>query len=292
MNLLDMILDLILGLISNFTDSLIEMFVSAYNFLNAQGSNVLNIPIIKDGVSYVQGLAFYILIIKLIFEGYQIYMLRQSGDPDSSPAQFVLRGIQSIAIITVLPWLVNTIYEFGALVATDALTVSGGSSVGDIVIQYKGLGGALADTGLSIINIIMIVFIFLICLILLLVVAIQVSLRTAELAILTIIGPIMALNITTTNRSIWNQWFKHVFGLCLTHALQMFMLVVSLKLLSTLGLSGGGNTFLLFIGWLWITLKTPNFIKQFTHQTGAGSVVGGAFKQYMSMRTMRSFLRR
>lgn len=290
MDLLGMLLDLLNGFISNIIDALIKAFVETFNFLYSQGKSSLSFPLIQNGIHYVQGLCMYILIIKLIFEGYQTYMLRQNGDPDSSVSQFLIKGAQSIAVIEVLPWIVNTIYDFGGYVAQDVMTLNGASrDVGAVMSGYGGLGGTLANAGVAIIDIIVLLLVFLIGIVMLFIVCIQIAIRSAELALMTIIGPFMALNITTNNRSIWGQWFRQVFGLCLTHALQVFMLMCTMALLASFGPTAFSTLFL-FLGWLWITIKTPNFIKQFTHQTGAGALAGGAIKQATTMRIMRSFM--
>lgn len=287
---LGMLIDMLNGLITSAIDALIKGFVEAFNYLNAQGQNIMNFPILKSGMDYVQLLAIYWLMVKLVFEGYQTYMLRQAGDPDSNPTELLIKGAQSVIIIEGLPWIISQLYEFGNMVARDVARLNGTTiDVSTIMNGYKGLGDKLAGAGVAVLDIIIITLIFCVGIIMLFIVNIQIALRSAELAILTIIGPIMALNITTNNRSLWSQWFRQVLGLCLTHALQTFMLMVTMSLLSSLGPLGFSNL-MLFIGWLWVTIKTPNFIKQFTHSTGAGALAGGAVKQAATMRVMRNFM--
>lgn len=264
----------------NFFELLISFFGSSLENIMSTAMNVLNLPLVVNGVRYAQVLAFTLLVLKAGNEAFTTYILFENGDPDADPTGLVVRTAQSAAIIAALPWIVNEVFVFGSKVALDVSALRTGEMG---VEDWTFLSGAIVSS----LGIIVVIF-GIIIVIMLLVVAIQASIRGAELALMSILGPIMALNLTAHNRSIWSAWFRQLIIICVSQALQIFMLSGVISLLTNQAVSGNG--LLIVFGWLWLTIKTPNYVKQFAYSTGLTSSIGGATKQAGSMVLMRKVM--
>ncbi len=278
-----MLNDLLKGILEYFFNEFLRDLISTFSefLVNIMSTSlkVLELPFVRNGVSYAQALAFAILAAKVIYEGINQYILYQSGDPDADPAGLIIRTGKAVAVISTLPWIVLQIFTFGTKVATDVAKLDfGKTSVSDFtfIAAYTASTGGLPVTLMGIIVVIMV-----------LVIAIQATIRGAELALMAVLGPIMALNLTANNQNVWSSWIKQVIIICTSQALQIFMIKGVFTLVST-GISTGG--FLLLFGWLWVTIKCPKYLQQFAYSTGFTGAVGGTVKQAGSMAVMKMIM--
>lgn len=264
---------------TGFFSDIIEYFGKTLSDVMGTSTNVLDLTIVKNTVKYAQLLALALLVLKTINEAFQTYIMYQSGDPDADPSGLLIRTGQAIAVILTLPFIVEQTYTFGTKLSKDIANVnpgqSSGASMGYIKSQVSSSSGALIP-----------VF-FIVIVVLILIVAIQATIRGAELALMSVLGPIMALNITANNRSVWSAWFRQLVIICCSQAVQIFMLdgVLSLFLKPFDGIGA-----LAIFGWLWVTIKTPKYIQQFVYSSGLTGTIGGTAKQAGSMALMRRFM--
>lgn len=280
MNIGDLIKDGTFSFFANFFELLISFFGSNLSDLMSTAINVLDMPLVVNVVKYAQILAIALLVVKAGSEIFTTYILYENGDPDADPAGVLVRTAQAAAIIFFMPWLIREIFTFGTKVAKDvAMLRTGSSSVSD----WSYITGISVASQGSVFIIFMIII-----LVMLLIISIQAAIRGAELALMSVLGSIMALNLTANNRSIWSAWLRQVIIICVSQALQIFMISGALSLMINRSLSSNGM-FIVF-GWLWVTIKTPNYVKQFAYSTGLTSSIGGAAKQAGSMVLMRKIM--
>jgi hypothetical protein len=275
-----MINELLKGMLAffftNFLTELINTFSEFLVNIMALSLKVLELPFVKNGVTYAQTLAFALLAAKVICEGINQYILYQSGDPDADPSGLIIRTGQAIAVISTLPWIVLQIFTFGTKVATDVANLNFGNMT---VTDLKFLSAFVASTNgmpIAIMSIIIVIMI--------LIIAVQATIRGAELALMAVLGPIMALNLTANNHNVWSSWIKQVIIICVSQALQIFMIKGAFTLVAT-GISTNG--LLLLFGWLWVTIKTPKYLQQFAYSTGFTGAIGGTAKQASTMAVMK-----
>lgn len=266
----------------NLFDQFIKFFADILGNIMSTSEAVLKLPLVENGVAYTQALAFALLTLKVINEAFQTYILYQNGDPEADTSGLVIRTAQSAIVIGGLPWIVTEIFEFGNKLVSD---ISGLSSGKAGVEDWAFITHATASSFGLIVALFGIILV-----IMLLIVSIQATIRGAELALMTVLGPIMALNLTANNRSIWASWFRQVIIICCTQAIQIFMISGALSLMTNNIISNQG-LFLVF-GWLWVTIKSPQYIKQLAYSTGLTSAIGGVAKQSGSMAVMRLMLRK
>lgn len=266
--------------LSNFFDQMITFFATTLANIMGTSLDVLSVPLVHNGIIYAQSLAFTLLVLKSMNEAFQTYILYQNGDPDADPTGLLIRTGQAVAIIATLPWIVTQIFTFGSKVAMDVAGLGTGQTG---IADWANITALIISTDGSV------VALFCIALaIMLLVVGIQATIRGAELALMAVVGPIMALNITANNRSMWSAWFKQVVIICTAQALQIFMLKGALSFLTNQSVSSNG--LLLVFGWLWVTIKSPKFIQQISYSTGFTGAIGGTAKQVGTMYMMRRMM--
>jgi hypothetical protein len=252
--------DLLSGIIDYFFDILVDiMSLAGYT---------LTIPLVKAGIKYAQTLAFSILVLKTMFEAFQTYILHDAGDPDADPGGLLIRTVQSVAIIATLPFILSHLSHFGTRINTDVSNLDGGKMSEVDVKAIFAIGGA--SLGLVPI-LVMLIFVIMI-----LIIAIQTTIRGAELALMAVIGPILALNITSNNRQYWSNWFWRVVVICVSQGLQLFLYSVAVDSMVK-GFDNGSVIFL--FGWIWVTIKMPKMIQQFVYSSGFSGAAGGAGKQ-------------
>jgi len=263
-----------------FFNNLNSAFSSVLANIYGASSVVLDYPIVKSGIHYAQLLAFAILVLKVMNEAFQTYILYQNGDPDADPSGLLIRTAQAVAVIATLPDIVIFIFQFGNKIVLDVANLGTG--------QLDATTFAAMITGLIPVGGLPIIILGIIILIMFLIVAIQSLIRGGELALMAVLGPIMALNLTANNRSMWTAWFKQLVIICTAQAIQLFMLKGAFALVTTGVLTNTG--LLSVLGWLWVAIKSPKFIQQFAYSTGFTGTVGGAAKQAGSMVIMRQMM--
>lgn len=270
------IFKIIEGIFSFFVESILNVFGTTVADIMQSSLQILDFPLVKNTIKYAQILALSLLAVKTVYEAFQTYILHENGDPDADPTGLLVRTGQAVAIILSSEWILRTVFEWGSKVASDV----GGIGTGLVSMQNIGLmlsdffatmGGSFA----------LLAIIVLICF---LVVYIQATIRGAELALMAVVGPILALNITANNRSTWSAYFKQLLVVCTAQALQIFMLKGAIYLITT------KYSIFIIIGWLWVTIKTPKFLQQFTYSTGFTGAVGGGVKQAGTMVLMRKMM--
>lgn len=262
----------------NFLESISAAFSGLLVNVMGTSVDVLSYQIVKSGIAYTQILALSLLVLKVMNEAFQTYILYQNGDSDADPSGLLIRTAQAVAIIVTLPEIVTFIFKFGTEIALDVTALSAG---GVDASTFTANAIALARTGG-----LPIVLLAIAALVMFLIVSVQAAIRGAELALMAVLGPIMALNLTANNRSMWSAWFKQLVIICSAQAMQIFMIKGAFALM--VGLTNTG--LLALLAWLWVTIKTPKFVQQFAYNTGFTGAVGGAGKQAGSMYLMRRMM--
>lgn len=257
---------------TSFFEDALSFFATVLVNIMSVGINVLEMDLVQNGIKYTQLVALVLLGVKVMNEAFQTYILHQAGDPDADPGGLLIRTAQAVAVICCLPWIVSEIFKFGNQLALDVADLSSGSTT---ISDWIGFGSMLFLSGGFIA-----VLIGLGILILFLVVGLQAGIRGATIALMAVIGPFMALNLSTNNRSVWSAWFREIVIICVSQALQIYMIkgVFFLLLTKLMDVKDAGSVLIVF-GWLWVTIKSPKFIKQFVYSTGLSNSIGGAGKQ-------------
>jgi hypothetical protein len=266
--------------LTSLFNSIISFFGNYFTHIWSTSLNIVTSPLVQNGIHYSQVLAITILGIKAMNEGFQTYILHEAGDPSQDPKGLIVRTGQAVAVIATLPEIVTQIFTFGTKVAVDVANLS---TVQISSVDWTALTNLVNGKD----ALIMVIFLLIIA-ICFIVISIQASIRGAELALMAVLGPIMALNLSSSNRSIWSAWFKQVVIICCTQALQLYLIQGFLALLISQTITADNLIFI--FGWLWVTIKSPKYIQQFAYSSGFTGTVGGTAKQAGTMVMMRRMM--
>jgi len=178
------------------------------------------------------------------------------------------------------PWIVRTVYTWGNDVAM---------AIGEMPTQSDQIGFFNSLLALASMNFIVAIT-AIAAIIIWVLILLQVAIRGIELGLLSIAGPVMAVGLTSANEGIWATWWRELIILSLTQCFQMLTIKGFLTQVTSIATD---NIIALFmsIAWLWVAFKTPNFLRNLSHSTGLGRVMGGAAQSGMSMVIMRRALR-
>jgi len=272
----DLFKSLVFSSVQSFFAKILEEIINTFSNIITDiisaSSSVLDYKFVKDGIIYAQGIALTYVIVKILVQILQEYILYENGDPQGDPGNLVIRSAESIAVIVSIPWICKQIFLFGTTVTKDVSSLQGvdKTSLGAIL-----LGNNVQDFSISVMFAVIVAIIFIVL------VFIQTFARSAEFALLSVAGCILAVNLTSANRGIFKMWWRQLIVVAVSQSIQLFLLKASLYTL----INDGGNisiALLKFIGWLWITYKAPAWAKQWTYGTGLGGVAGGVASQSIS----------
>ena len=249
--------------------------------------SVLYFPIVQEAMLYSQGLAFTILAAKVAAEAFKTYILHSNGDVDADPQGLLISTIKAVAVIAALPWGLRWFFQLGTAIARDIANLPVAMPVSESI---WGFFRVISPD-------VTIVFIFmgLIGIIFIVIIAVQSLIRGAHLGMLAVIGPFLAIGLVggEGNSGLFQIWLKEVAVVCFSQAIQVFMFMASGY---ALGLIAGGYPWflaaLVFLAWLWATVKTPAVIKQMTYSSGVGGVAGGAARSGGTMILVRKMMTR
>ncbi|MCY9763217.1 DUF6045 family protein [Paenibacillus alvei] len=278
----DMIQESIEKWFTNLAADAVNAFLEFLNAVNGISSSVLDLPVVIDAIAYSQALALAILVAKFAFEIWYNNMLRQDGDSDSDLSGVMIRGSQAIAVVCAVPWIVRQAYKWGSDIAGDVAALPG--------VNYETMRTPLEQLIHSALSSqfypLLISLAVLFALIILIIVLVQTFIRAAELAVAAAVGSFMALGLTNPNSQAFQSWWREVLNLSLAQAVQMFLIKCSFFALLNFNAAAWVNV-MLFVGFVWVTYKSPTILKQYVYSTGFGRATAGAAQQVGSMAIMR-----
>ncbi|MBO8129279.1 MAG: hypothetical protein H0Z39_08800 [Peptococcaceae bacterium] len=263
---MDVIVQMIQNAVSGFITGIFENAVNTFvGFMGKEmqiALTVLDSPLVKNAVALAQVIGGSLLAVKLGVEALRAYVLWQGGDPGADAGGILRRAAIGAAAIGCIPWLTKQVYVFGNSLA---LQISQIPSQGSADSFFEALADAVHLPFTLVIT-------FIIALVLWLIILVQTAIRGVELGALAVCGPIMAVGLTAVNEGLFALWWRELLVLSMTQALQTLLLKGFLaQTINPQGLVGP----LLMIAWLWVAVKTPNFLRQFAYHTGIGGAIGG-----------------
>ena len=266
MDLGKIISEAIAGFIKYIGDSITEIVMRMLVEIHATSTIITDMDLVNNAIRYVQLLAFTLLLVKTVVEGFGIYVMYQNGDPDISPAKHLSRAIQAGVAIAAMPTFIRMVYGFSINISKDIISLYSGA---------MDLRGAIETVVLTpLIGAILI----LIVLISLLVIIVQVSVRGAEISLMLITAPIFSLNLTTEGRGLFGSFLRHVFSVSLTQCVQIFLVRAMMVTAWGIGLTGDPIVvevmrFLLILAWVLVAIRAPKFLNDIMYSSGISNIV-------------------
>lgn len=276
----EMIIDSVNGVIISFLESLVNTMTGTMAKEIKLASSLLDNQYFMTAVHYAQGIAITLLAVRIAYQAFQIYVLYSTGE-ESHPGDLLKSTFVATAVIASVPWITKQVFMFAFSIVDD---IQGFQVVPQIeTIQEAIATIVLAQTGMLSIPI---ALVFIGGLILWLIVLIQMAVRAVNVGILMIIGPFLWAMKDELGRT----WFSSLLSQCLAMPVQMFLLRGALGTFASVT-DPIINT-LLFIGFMWATVKFPAFLNQLVIQTGVGGAIGGTAQHVGSAVVIRRMLAR
>lgn len=260
----EMILDSVNATLITFLNGLVDLITNVMQKEAEMVRFLIDSPYISQAIKYSITLALTLLAVRIAFESFITYIAYSTGQ-ENHPGELLKKAASATAIIISIPWLTKQILYFSFSIVDD---IQGFQAVPDV----SGFGQAVAAMAFSSTGLITspVIIMLIIAIILWLIVLIQMAVRAVNVAMLMIIGPWM----WAFQNEFGNTWFKSVLGQCFAIPIQIFMLRGALGSFMATA-SADWTAGLLFIGFLWATIKFPAFLQQLVAQTGVGGAIGG-----------------
>jgi len=276
-----MIIDSVNAFVITFLNNLVDVLTGTMTHEIELAKPLLENSYFTTAVHYSQGIAITLLGVRIAFEAFQTYMSYSSGD-ESHPGELLKKTASATAIIASVPWIVKQVFVFAFSIVDDIqgfVAVLNAVNIQQAVTAYV----ITASGAISLPLALLVIGGFLIWLFVL----IQMAVRVVNVGVLMVIGPWL----WAMKNELGGSWFKSLLSQCLAIPVQMFMLRGALGALagtvSSPVLSG-----MLFVGFMWATLKFPAFLQQLVSQTGVGGTIGGTAQHMGTMVLVRKIMAR
>jgi hypothetical protein len=246
----------------------------------------------------VQVFATAVLGLKVGLDVYSRYILQLSGEDGDPLDAVLLRAAGAAALIWSIPLAVTLAVDVGNKLTSDVLINSAAGAVTN-TLQATDVLTRLTSIGLAGNNptgqlLVAVVMLFLG--IGLIVIFFKVTKRSVELAIMVFIGPVLALNFASPDRSLFAAWTRQLLTLAFTQTLQLYLLNLTIiGLVTGLKISGFGtdpiHEFVATTGLMACTIALPAFVRQMTHQaapSGVGSMARMATFEFARLAIARA----
>lgn len=276
----EMIIDSVNGVVITFLENLVNTLTGTMAKEIQLASFLLENQYFTTAVHYAQGIALTLLAVRIAYQAFQTYILYSTGE-ESHPAELLKSSMAAVAIITAIPWITKQTFVFAFSIVDD---IQGFSVIPPVTnIQDAVAAAVMTASGAMMLPI---ALLFIGGMILWLIVLIQMAVRAVNVGILMVIGPFLWAMKDELGRT----WFRSLLSQCLAMPVQMFMLRGALG--SFASISDPVINTMLFVGFMWATVKFPAFLNQLVIQTGVSGAIGGTAQHVGSAVVIRRMLAR
>lgn len=288
--LIEGVTEAILGFFIGLAEGAVDLMILLIGYIHQLSFNVLDhYPIISEAIIYTQAIALSLLAVKIAWEAFITYHLRISGDANADPGGILIRAAASVALIAGIPFIMELMFTVSTYLVGDISNLPGMGNDLEVnklqEIIFLVSGGTAYVSGFIFFILVLVIGAVITALIALL----QMVKRSAELALVAVVGPIMAIGL---NSNMWGTWWKHLLSLSLAQAIQLFMFKLSFYVLIQGWFGMDVLALFVFLGFLVVTVTSPKILEKYADSTGIGRVVGGVGQQAGTFYIMRRMMMR
>jgi len=283
--IIDAVFETIANIVSSIVGATIDLMMEIMVSLITLMVDPTDWPLVNDYIFYAQLIATTLLATKIAYDSLTIYIIRSSGEPNIDGGGMIGRAIISVVVIYLIPFLVQQMFKFGFLLAGGVVSVGSAGGFGEIKNTYDSVIITLAyATQDLIMGIIITLLILIVGALFSIIIMLQMMVRSAELVLMSIVGPFAAVGI---GGEFFSTWWKKILSLSVGFSVQLLMFRLSFYTLEWLpsGVASEKFQFFFLIGFLWATIKSPRVLEGLIEATGMGRVAGSAGQMIM-MRKM------
>ncbi|MCL6453725.1 hypothetical protein JI721_03025 [Alicyclobacillus cycloheptanicus] len=232
-----------------------------------------------------QAFAGTLLGLTLAWQAYHLYIMRTTGD-GGNPTDLLVKVMYGAVGIVVYPWAARYMIPVANGLADVVASAPFGSSLPNM---STNLQGTLSTAMQAQADMFLVPLLLLIGLVLLIVIFIQSMIRTVELIVIGVIGPVFSVG-WLGNGGIAMSFWRELITLGMSQVVQVMMLWITSALVASPAQSIGHAiiTPFMLIASLWVTYKTPSLLRQWTYHTGVGQAAGAGASTAIHVALMRA----
>lgn len=238
-------------------------------------ASILSEGKLSDLYSFIYLFACSLMILKVLFKGFEIYILWRNGDADNSPQDMLIGIVQAIVVIMAFPMLYSimanaTVYFADGIMTRFGLATSGSLALADF--QNKNI------------------FLILCCmvyLIMALVLCAMLMKRGFELLILRLGVPLACLGLLDSDYGVFKNYTQILFRTLLTSVIQVTLFSLSMRVMNAPELFN----IMLSIAILMTAFGTPVLMQQLLIPgSRGGGVTNKIYSTTMAVKGIRSLI--
>lgn len=245
-------------------NNFIEFVSDAINKMFDLAVDACNTSEVSQAVGVTTGVAMTLVIAMVLKQILTVYVLETDGDPDADPLQLLVKAAQAVALIACNGAVFDLMLQMSSAFASDVVgSVNVSEATG--VVRFA-IGNIVSG------NIILPIF-FMIILIFLIILGIKAGLRGIELSLMKVAFPLFCIDLIGTNKERWNNFLAAYVVTFFGYVLQILCVRVFIRSFV------GGETltsYAVALGWLFMAIKTPEWLQKFVYTTGIGRSITGA----------------
>ena len=259
-----------------FSDFIIGIFDKDIELFSSQE--------IAAACTVTKTIAITLVIIFSLKHIWDIYVTETDGDNESDPMQILTNAAISLALIEANDFIFTTLQTLSKNFSSD---LAGSVSASDYTVKMSSLIALLAKPDETTI---MIGTMAIFSIIIIIVFSFIAGKRAAELVLMKVLLPIMAIDKMGTGKERWNSFFETYVQTFFGYAFQLFLLRIAMNKFVAAFVEGigakFGNYFIAFC-LVWVAIKTPKWLDRFTYSSGLGNFASGTMRTIVNSAILR-----
>lgn len=273
-------------LLQHFVTPFLQLLASWLSTIAGGSLAFAQQPWVGQAEAVSSAVAGVLLTLIVLHRGVTDYVLWNEGTPDQDGGQ-IWKGLLRVAIYgssgSTLAYLT---FKFGILFGAALMASPLDAVANRLVVVATSLSGMPGAQGVT--DILVLLIMLIVVLVAVLVVAMMMLVRAVDLVVYMIAAPIVALGQMNRDGGIWASWWKNLVVLSMALPVQWLALKGMVATTTTSMMTtpeGAFVGFLAMLAWLFVALRGPHMIQQWSYHSGVGGGISYAGSQTMRLIT-------
>lgn len=173
-----------------------------------------------------------ILTLKLLYKGWEVYVLWRGGEAEVSPFEMLKNAVVALITAMAFPILYDIAVAISMSVSNKVLNALPGLSSGNIAMLLTGIMVPALVPQISVFTVLLMLTFVILCIIL----AVQMLKRGAEMLIYRLGVPFAVVGIVNSDGGAWTNYIQLFFRQLATVMIQNFCLRIAIALVATISI--------------------------------------------------------
>ncbi|MGD9678928.1 MAG: conjugal transfer protein TrbL family protein [Vulcanibacillus sp.] len=235
----------------------------------------------KPYLQFFMYFAGFLILVRIAFRFYKIQQgVDDTASFDSLQALFIDTIIGILLIFLLDDLIVKILMPINQKLIDGLIYLFSSVSAGD---YYNMIVSSLNSNNLTVLILQLIIFTIGV-----IVISVQAGIRFVEILIGIITAPLIATHYIADKEKVYT-WFNEMISIVFTQSLQVLLLLLMMTASDSIkvGISGYITT-MIYIGFLFVAVKSPQILRQNVYKTGIGGAGVSALGQLGKYKVMRS----